>query len=243
MSSKVIKIYQIYDNPSMIIRPGSRERTWMDNTRDNNAYRCLPLTIANQHGWSVHLKDQVSFIWKGGPYLEDVIVKSCNDKTCASVFGHGIITFHIQHLIKTPENYNLYISGPPNYPKEGITPLTGIYEADWAPYSFTMNWQITEPNKEIMFDQDEPICFFFPIERESIESFEVQHEMLSSNPEYLEHFNTFANSRSGFIDDKRSNKVGGEVWQKHYFQGRYPDGSKCPIHNHQTKINITDIKK
>jgi len=243
MSSKAIKIYQIYEHTNVVIKPGVRNRVWMDNTKDNHAYRCLPLTIANQHGWSVHLKDRASFIWKGGPYIEDVIVKSSNNKNCASVFGHGIITFHLEHLIKTPENYNLYITGAPNYPKEGITPLTGIYESDWAPYSFTMNWQITEPNREIIFEQDEPFCFFFPIERGSIDTFYIEHEMLQSNLEYKNYHDLFSASRAEFNEGKRNKTIDGSVWQKHYFQGKYPDGAKCPIHNHQTKIQIADIEK
>lgn len=243
MSSKVIKIYQIYDNPRVTIRPGIRERSWMDETKDNHAYRCLPLTIANQHGWSIHLKDRASFVWNGGPYIEDVIVKSSNNKACASVFGHGIITFQIDHLIKTPENYNLYISGPPNYPKENITPLAGVFEADWAPYTFTMNWQITEPNKEIVFEQDEPVCFFFPVPRNYLEDFELQTEPLSSNPALEDQYNIFSKSRDFFNAGKRNKTIGSKVWQKHYFQGRYPDGSGCPVHNHQTKIQLPDIKK
>lgn len=243
MTNKAIKIYQIYDTTNTYIKPASKERGWMDNTVDNHAYRCLPLSIANQHGWSIHLKDRASFIWKGGPYIEDVIVKGSNNKTCTSVFGHGIITFSIEFLIKTPDNYNLFISGPPNYPKEGINPLTGIYEADWAPYSFTMNWQITEPNKEIIFEQDEPICFFFPIPRGYLDEFEIHQEMLSSNIDYQKQHKIFSDSRENFNKGKRDKTIDGKTWQKHYFQGKYPDGAKCPIHNHQTKIQIPDIKK
>src|SRR3546814_16748114 len=35
------------------LRPGSRQRQWMDDTPGRFAYRCLPLVIANQHGWDV----------------------------------------------------------------------------------------------------------------------------------------------------------------------------------------------
>lgn len=35
------------------IRPASNRREWMDATPDRYAYRCLPLSIANAHGWVI----------------------------------------------------------------------------------------------------------------------------------------------------------------------------------------------
>jgi Family of unknown function (DUF6065) len=36
------------------------ERAWMDATDQRFAYRCLPLNIANAHGWEIlrHRRDQ-----------------------------------------------------------------------------------------------------------------------------------------------------------------------------------------
>jgi hypothetical protein len=33
------------------IRPASATRDWMDRTQSSFAYRCLPLNVANSHGW------------------------------------------------------------------------------------------------------------------------------------------------------------------------------------------------
>jgi len=33
--------------------------------------------------------------------------------------------------------------GPPNWPKDGVYPLSGLVETDWLPFPFTMNWQMT----------------------------------------------------------------------------------------------------
>jgi len=45
--------YRIHKYPSMPIVPASSMRDWMDKTHERFAYRCLPLTIANQTGWCV----------------------------------------------------------------------------------------------------------------------------------------------------------------------------------------------
>ena len=36
-----------------LIRPAEPTREWMDRTRLSFAYRCLPLNIANAHGWEI----------------------------------------------------------------------------------------------------------------------------------------------------------------------------------------------
>ena len=35
------------------IRPAEPTRDWMTNTPKSFAYRCLPLNIANAHGWEI----------------------------------------------------------------------------------------------------------------------------------------------------------------------------------------------
>ena len=112
--------------------------------------------------------------------------------------------------------------------------LTGVYETDWAPYSFTMNWKIIEPGTAIFMPED-PICHFFPIPREYVESVPVQIKPLSDNPLLHTEYDKFDRSRTNFL------KSGAPGWQKNYFKGVYADGRSCPISNHQTKINMNNI--
>lgn len=242
MTDKVIKALRVVNDDNRVrIEAGSKDREWMDHTQSKYAYRCLPLTIANQHGWAVYLNGPVSFVWNGGNELADVKVINDTVHNTHSVFGNGIVTFHILHLIKLPENYNLYISGAPNFIKPGIQPLTGIYEADWAPYSFTMNWKITEPNRIITFNRQDPICFFFPVPRGLVEEFSFEFDDLSNYPEMFKHHQEFSESRRKFLNMSGEDRVNetGATWQKHYFQGKYPDGSKCPF-SHQTKLDLNE---
>ena len=71
-----VHIYQITDDAMMKAnRPDGTgwdwcwadwQRTWMNNTPQRYAYRCLPLTIVNQTGWWI--KNPVGFTatWRGG---------------------------------------------------------------------------------------------------------------------------------------------------------------------------------
>jgi hypothetical protein len=228
-----ITLYKIYDQePRTNVRVASKEREWME-ANSRFAYRCLPLTIANQHGWTFSLKEKVCAEWNGVNELNAIKIESSSPMV-GSHFGNGILTFSLDYLFELQEGYSLYISGPPNNSKNNIVPLTGMYEADWAPYSFTMNWKFTEANRPVVFEKDEPFCFIFPIQRNLIESFTLETKNLSDNPELKNQFFEWSSKRKEF--NKNPDRKA-EDWQKQYFRGEYPDGSKCP-YDHKTKLNI-----
>ena len=234
MTDKTIHIINLYENDvrARIEQPEMR-REWMDNTSDKYAYRCLPLNIANQHGWAVYPNEDITVVWNGGTYKEDI--KIVEGRMATSAFGHGILTFHLPFMVRTSDNYNLYISGAPNHPISGAYALTGVYEADWTPYTFTMNWQLTSIYEEIKFSKNDPICFFFPVERDSLNDFKFTVGNLNDeDPEFINQFKLFCENRQKFLDGE----MPGLDWQKNYFQGKMPDGAKCPIHNHRTKVKL-----
>lgn len=238
MSEKVIKLINLYpddDRVSISIKQPEVERQWMEGTRDKFAYRCLPLNIANQHGWAVYPKNNITVTWNGKDDLDAITVIEDQGGLATSAFGHGILTLHLPFLVRTSEDYSLYISGAPNHPIDNAHPLTGIYETDWAPYSFTMNWQLSAINQKINFTVDDPICFFFPVQRDLLESFKfVNEEFDQQEDEFRKQYYTFVMSRNSFLKGKKSD----QEWQKNYFQGKLPDESKCPVNNHKTKIKL-----
>lgn len=228
-----LSLYKIRPEPSIIrIEPAQRSREWMD---DNNGFgnRCLPLAIANQHGWAIYPTCRVYAEWDGGSGVDSV---RTNSKTgiAASHFGNGILTFSVDYIFRLPEGYSLYISGPPNSPRYGISPLTGIYEADWAPYTFTMNWKFTMSNQTVVFHEDEPFCFIFPIKRDLVEHFSIDYKSIEDDASLKEHYERWSKERDTFNNDPNRTV---DQWQKHYFKGLYPDGSKCP-YDHKIKLKL-----
>ena len=235
MKIKLVRLWKDLEERVRIER-GHLERDWMDNTNEKYAYRCLPLNIANQHGWAVYPKKDIVVRWNGDGDLSDIEIINNDIGLAASIFGNGILTFHLPFLIRTEEDYSLYISGAPNHHVVGAEALTGIYETDWAPYSFTMNWQLNMIDEEIVFSKDDPICFFFPIHRTLIEDFVIEYEdFWDQEEEFRVQHKTFVDSRNTFLDDDKREVT---AWQKNYFQGKMPDGSGCPVANHKTKINL-----
>ena len=55
--------------------------------------------------------------------------------------------------------------------KDGIHPLDGIIETDWAVATFTMNWKFTCVGVPVTFKKGEPIAMFFPFNEASLKPF------------------------------------------------------------------------
>lgn len=235
---KDIILYRIHRQSTIHVRKGVREREWMENSQDKYAYRCLPLTIANQNGFEVSTSQRIKINWNGGNHVDDITIEG-GDRICVSHFGGGVVTFHPDFIVRTPENVNLYVSGTPNNPKRGIAPLTGIVETDWNPATFTMNWIMTEPDREIVFEPFEPFLFFYPMERKYVEEFRSIVRPLELHEEEVKNYEQWSKSRGDFdkLMLESPNTPIDKTWEKHYFQGVYPDGRKCPI-DHQTKIKL-----
>lgn len=236
--------YTLHHEPP-VIRPAPLERAWMEATPQQFAYRCLPLNIANGHGWEVLSPISFSAVWDGGPAKESIRITTDgpDHQRPLSHFGAGTLTFHLACIFRTEPGVDLYVTGPVNMPKRGIAPLSGIIETDWAPYSFTMNWLFTEPGHEVRFEAGEPFCFFFPLARGLVESSEPVIRPIAEDPELEAAFKGWSRSRSEFNRDLKvaESEAQNAKWQKSYFRGLMPDGSK-PRTEHRTRLRLRPFR-
>lgn len=225
--------------------PSAPDREWMDAFTDRHAYRCLPLTIANTHGWDVLCPFKVTAHWNGGLAVEDITInteaeedKKLLDHVLRSNFSRGIITFHTGFLFRTSPGWNLLATGTFNRPKPKAFPLTGIIETDWLPYPFTMNWQLMSPGTHT-FEKDEPICTVMPIPKNYLQ--EVTPEIYDMKDDLVLSYeqDMFRRERDKFMEkfhakDPETLKQG---WQRHYFVGRMPDNTKIEGHTNKLRLN------
>lgn len=215
----------------------------MDNTPESFAYRCLPLNIANAHGWEVLSPCAFAACWAGGAGTDAVLIDTPPDadptQVPVSLFGQGVLTFHIAGLFRTPPGWNLWVGGSPNRPKDGIHPLTGVIETDWAPYTFTMNWRFTRPNHWVRFETGEPICFVFPLQRGYLDAVTPKLVAMQDAPEVLEQFQAWSRSRDEFHARMARNapRSGSDKWQKDYYRGVDAKG-QAGAKDHSTKLRL-----
>ncbi len=220
-------ICYIRDGWAPHIRPALATRDWMDATPQSVAYRCLPLNIANAHGWEVLCATGFEAVWNGDPGKVDITITPTDGGDKAdlpiSLFGSGLLTFHVNGLFRTPPGWNLWIGGSPNRPKDGIAALTGVVDTDWSPYSFTMNWRFTRPHHKIRFEAGEPFCFVFPVQRATLEAVQPRFEDMACEPELQAHFRAWSASRNEFNADmtkpESRHLLPAETWQKRYYRG------------------------
>ena len=223
------------------IAPASAKRPWMDATPDSYAYRCLPLSIANAHGWEVLSPCGFSARWNGGVGADsvEIVADSGSDphKVPTSLFGSGTITFHVEGVFRTSKGWNLWIGGPPNGIKDGIAPLGGVIETDWSPYTFTMNWRFTRPGQWIRFEENEPFCFFFPVPRGVLETVKPELRPMEDAPELFSAYTGWSAARAAFQAWVKENKPAKptDQWQKLYYRGLDPLGNPGPP-DHESKL-------
>lgn len=226
------------------LRAAQRARAWMDDTPERYANRCLPLLIANQLGWDVLCPADVLARWSGGEAKESIEISVEGEPNwfAESHFGSGILTFSLGYLFRTPPGHALWCKGPANAPKDGIAPLEGLIETEWAPYTFTMNWKFTRQEQAVWFRRGEPIATLIPYPRDYLARFDPVIRELGADPELERDFNTWRQQRYQFIDALKDpeSEARQQKWQRAYMLGR--DVQQREIEGHQTRLQLPEFR-
>lgn len=235
-----LKVYRTSPPPWPALVPAPSTRAWIERTTGRFARRCLPLMMANQAGWFLIGTHSFTAKWDGGDGLDSVRLKFESGSPpfpALSHFGHGIVTFHVPYLFRTPPGWNLLARGPSNWPKEGAVPLEGLVETDWSMATFTMNWKLTT-RRPVTFLAGEPFCMVAPQRRGDLERFKPRIIDIAAEPDVQEAYAAWRDARLKFLAEL--NVPGSDAhtreWQKHYFRGTSPDGTGAPAH--QTKLTL-----
>jgi hypothetical protein len=180
----------------------------------------------------------VEATWNGGAGVEDIAVtfpdgpEAVPTQFVESHFGGGVLTFNPLVILRTPAGYDLWISGTPNDAKDAIAPLTAVVEADWMPFTFSMNWRFTRVQQRVRFAKGEPFCFFTPVKRQPIEDFVPQLRPLSADPQLLRAY-ADGRTRRNVLTLLATEPT--ERFQGWYARGVPPDGGGEPRRDHRTK--------
>jgi hypothetical protein len=244
LDDTTFRAYETHPPQDMEIEPAPVQREWMDQCHERFPYRCLPLVLANQAGWTIPCPTRFTVRWNGGPRKQDLRLwfpKGCRETRIQSHFGYGVLTISLPYLFRTPSGINLWVKGPSNWIKDAIQPLEGIVESDWSSATFTMNWKVTREHHAIRFEKGEPICMVVPWPRGLVEQLRPRREPLAHNKKLAAEFQAWSDNRRAFnralgAFDEQAAKQG---WQKDYFLGRQADGRRFP--QHQTHLDVKEF--
>jgi hypothetical protein len=227
-----------------------RRRQWMDDTPSHFAYRCLPLTIANQTGLFVRNPVGFTAVWRGWNANKSVefafdVAGEVWSKWIDNQFGHGIITWNTPFLFRTnPRGSRLLVMGPANYFKANLHPLTALIETDWMSMSFTMNYKMMRPNEVVRFEVGEPLFQAVPLASNicaDVEGAVVNYCRLEDEPEVNRSYQEWKQARDRFHLEKAAGEVSPDGWQKDYFHGTDAAGQAAAT-EHYTKVTPPRIR-
>jgi hypothetical protein len=236
-NKKYIEINRLHGENVFEVIQNKVKRKWMDET-EGNAYRCIPMNVANSYGWTVLSPSDFSVNWDGGRLKHSMTVEVNGNfpyKIVSSEFGHGIVSIVPDFIVRTSKNVSLYVRGVPNQMAVGLQPFDAIVETDWLPFTFTFNYKFSKPGK-LTIKKDQPLFTFFPIERGYIESFETINTTIQKDKEFYEDYLNYEKLR----EDQRSGKDKENVGS--YLKGKLYD-KEFDIENHIKKVNISDFKE
>ena len=230
------------------IVPGRPQRAWMEAFLDRHPYRCLPLTMANTSGWEILCPVGLTVEWNGGKAQSDIKITPDHpfpdfDDLIKSHFSHGVFTFHTGYMFRTPENWSMWVCGPPNHVKDGVQPLAGLVETDWLPFPFTMNWIFTRPCR-VKFNRGEPFCFIMPVQDKPVETFDLVQKSLDRDEALRSQYEAWRSRRDDFNTKlyKRDPGTVKEAWQRYYFKGEMPDDTGPNPKSHVNKRRLKPLK-
>jgi len=225
------------------IRPARAQREWIDNFIDGHPYGCLPMRIANQHGWEICSPVSFTAVWNGGESRRclAILTDEDDDGIISSHFGGGIFSFRIPAVFRTEPGYDLVIQGPPNWPVDGASPMSGIVETDWLVTSIAMHWKLTQPNKAVRFRKGDPLCQVFPVRRAELEPFTPVVRSLAEAPELADYMSAWRDYRAAFnagLKDPDS-QASRQKWPGHYTRGTdlFDRPAAPPTHRRRLRLN------
>ncbi len=106
-----------------------------------------------------------------------------------------------------------------------------------------MNWRFTRPGQVVRFEENEPFCFLFPIERQLVERVRPRIAPIETAPELKRQFDAWSASRDRFQAEVRRNPptAPADKWQKLYYRGVDADGAPgCP--DHRAKLRLPEFE-
>lgn len=242
--------YQHDEDKGWTIEPAGVRREWMDATTGKFAYRCLPLSMANQLGWVVRAPGTFSAEWTGKPGMDALKLKFTDSpphyqKQVASNFGHGIISFVLPWIFRTPPGVETLVRGPSNYWINGAHPLEGLVETDWISATVSMNYQVTVRNREVWFRKGEPLCMLVPMRLELIEEMQPVRRDIQMNPQLYKEALEWNQKRGATIKTNldRSIKEGPDVkkvFELDYTRGQTAGGRTAE--HHRTNLKLKSLQ-
>jgi hypothetical protein len=179
------------------------------------------MTFANIYGWELVLQQDVVVQWDGGHTIPTILSGGEYEGRQIAYGGIvGMVSFSTGWAFGTPDGYETWIGGSPNYVVDGASALSAIIPSSWWPDEFQMNWMITKVGEPVTFSAGMPFMFFSIFDSSIHENTEFIVENLWDKPELMD-----ARQKYGQLK-MTNNRDNPWTWTKGIRTGLDADGNK-----------------
>jgi hypothetical protein len=146
------------------ISPMSIKRDWMDQTSENHAYRCFPVTQANVIGYSLSCKEDIEFIWDGindqtSDHIE--IIKAPEGSYGGR--GQSSISLNTNLIFKTEKDVSVFTINPVNYFSNDFETMSNLISTSFYDNPLPLAIKAKLPNKTVTIKAGTPLATIVPI--------------------------------------------------------------------------------
>lgn len=221
---------------------GNKKRDWFPE----HAYRCLPLTIANQYGLMLKSAYDFTVFWDGKDQSQvQINVDFSSNPSHKDNFPIQEFLGNFQYGIMSVLNFcslrvspytNLMIIQTPNMINNpDLFVMTGVVEADNLRAPFTFNFRVLTPNKEIKVKRGDSLATVLPIPRYYVENFKLENAKKYFDDEVLDSeqhdMDLFSWERKVLDPVTKPHGSG-----KRYMRGLHHNGDKFVDHQPSIKV-------
>jgi hypothetical protein len=145
------------------ISPMSIKRDWMDETSENHAYRCFPVTQANVIGYSLSCKQDIEFIWDGVNDQSADRVQISSPDRAYSGRGQSSISMDTGLVFRTDQDVSILTINPVNYFSHEFETMSSVISTSFYDNPLPLAIKAKVANKKVVIKAGTPVATLIPI--------------------------------------------------------------------------------
>lgn len=145
------------------IQPMSIKRDWMDQTSENHAYRCFPVTQANVIGWNLSCIEDIVFTWDGINDQTDqhVIIESPEGSYPGR--GQSSISLNTGLIFRTDPKVSIWTINPVNYFSDDFETMSNLVSTSFYDNPLPLAIKAKKANTKVTIKAGTPVATIIPI--------------------------------------------------------------------------------
>lgn len=190
----ILKAYRMYPD-ALDLQPLSAKRDWMDETPDQHAYRCFPVSLVNTLGWVFSAKQDLRFKWNGivdtTPNNVEILEGS---EMCHTNRGQASVSINTGYVISSDQNISVLTTNPHNYFNDDFQVISSVMTTSFYNSMFPLAIKLMRPNKEIFIPAGTPLATIIPISLSSLKDESIDIEDFNPSQEYYESIKSYGDA-------------------------------------------------